>query len=47
MISPPTLSDHWQASLGGKANKQQKTRSPKNLGGGQVPDNNGLTFSRR
>src|SRR6267143_2726235 len=27
--------------------RQQKTRAPKNLGGGQVPHTNGLTFSRQ
>src|ERR1700757_5074377 len=27
--------------------RQQKTRAPENLGGGQVPHTNGLTFSRQ
>jgi hypothetical protein len=48
MISPPAFSlPHPQTSLRSKPNGQQKTRAPKNLGGGQVPDKNGLTFSRR
>src|SRR5258706_16053119 len=36
-----------RASLPSNSSQQQKARAPKNLGRGQVPHTNGLTFSRQ
>src|SRR5258707_3112912 len=36
-----------RTSLPSNSSQQQKTRAPKNLGRGQVPHTNGLTFSRQ
>src|SRR5229473_4126915 len=36
-----------RASLPSNSSQQQKTRAPKNLGRGQVPNTNGLTVSRQ
>src|SRR5947209_4156637 len=46
-LSSPRVSVIVRTPSVSNSSRQQKTRAPNNLGGGQVPHTNGLTFSRQ